>query len=64
MAIRDISEICEIASRLSEEASTLRSLGLNEAARYLDLAEGELDNRVYTKMSNGGRGRGRELHSN
>jgi hypothetical protein len=64
MAIRDISEICEIASRLSEDASTLRSLGLNEAARYLDLAEGELDNRVYAKMGNGGRSRGRELHSN
>jgi hypothetical protein len=72
MPIRDISEICEIASRLNEDASTLRSLGLNDAARFLELAEGVLDSRVYAKMSNGdsvvskarrpGRTKEREVH--
>ena len=72
MPIRDIGEICEIASRLNEDASTLRSLGLNDAARFLERAEGVLDSRVYAKMGNGGsvvskarrpvRTKGREVH--
>jgi hypothetical protein len=49
----DISEICEIAARLSEEAATLRNLGFNEAAQFLELAEAEIDNRVYANVRNG-----------
>jgi hypothetical protein len=49
----DISEICEIAARLSEDAATLRHLGFNEAAQFLELAEAEIDNRVYATVRNG-----------
>jgi hypothetical protein len=49
----NISEICEIAARLSEDAATLRHLGLTEAAQFLELAEAEIDNRVYANVQNG-----------
>jgi hypothetical protein len=49
----DISDICEIAARLNEDAATLRGLGLSEAAQFLELAETEIDNRVYATVQNG-----------
>ena len=49
----DISDICEIAARLNEDAATLRGLGLGEAAQFLELAETEIDNRVYATVLNG-----------
>ena len=49
----DITDICEIAARLSEDAATLRNLGFNEAAQFLELAEAEIDNRVYATARNG-----------
>jgi hypothetical protein len=49
----DISEICEIAARLNEDAATLRGLGFGEAAQFLELAETEIDNRVYAAVVNG-----------
>ena len=49
----EISEICEIAARLSEDAATLRGLGFSEAAQFLELAESEIDNRVYATVQNG-----------
>jgi hypothetical protein len=49
----DISDICEIAARLSEDAATLRGLGFAEAAQLLELAEAEIDNRVYANVRHG-----------
>jgi len=49
----DINEICEIAARLSEDAATLRHHGFTEAAQFLELAEAEIDNRVYANVKNG-----------
>ena len=49
----DISDICEIAARLNEDAATLRGLGFSEAAQFLELAETEIDNRVYATVLNG-----------
>jgi hypothetical protein len=49
----DINEICEIAARLNEDAATLRHLGFTEAAQFLELAEAEIDNRVYANVPNG-----------
>jgi hypothetical protein len=53
MPTNDISEICEIAARLSEDAATLRGLGFSEAAQFIELAENEIDNRVYATVLNG-----------
>ena len=49
----DISDICEIAARLNEDAATLRHLGFSEAAQFLELAETEIDNRVYATVQDG-----------
>jgi len=56
MPTSDINELCEIAARLNEDAATLRDLGFGEAAQFLELAEGEIDNRVYAAVPNGNGG--------
>jgi hypothetical protein len=45
--LSELDRICEIAARLNEDAAALRSLGLQEAAQLLAMAEAHLDNRVY-----------------
>jgi hypothetical protein len=56
MPAHDINDICEIAARLSEDAATLRGLGYGEAAQFLELAESEIDERVYASLQNGKNG--------
>lgn len=56
MPSHDINELCEIAARLSDDAATLRGLGFGDAAQFLELAETEIDERVYASMQNGKNG--------
>jgi hypothetical protein len=56
MPSHDISELCEIAARLSDDAATLRGLGFGDAAQFLELAETEIDERVYSTLQNGKNG--------
>ena len=46
-SLNQLDRICEIAARLNEDVVALRSLGLDEAADLVAMAEAHLDNRVY-----------------
>jgi hypothetical protein len=56
MPSHDINELCEIAARLNDDAATLRGLGFGDAAQFLELAESEIDERVYASLQNGKNG--------